>query len=221
MSDYSLPADAGIALSCRFCDAPLSQTFVNLGMSPLCQTQIPSERLDHYEPFYPLHAYVCSKCFLVQLDEYVAPDQIFSDQYPYFSSYSDSWVEHARRYCEHMQSDHGITKSSFVVELASNDGYLLQHFARKGVPVLGIEPTANTAAAAQEKGIDTEVAFFGVDTAKRVRALKGGADLIIGNNVLAHVPDIRDFVGGMKQLLADGGIITVTTSQKGGSIEIE
>jgi SAM-dependent methyltransferase len=209
MSKILSPADIGNAISCRFCDAPLSQTFVNLGMSPLCQTQVPAERLNHYEPFYPLHAYVCNRCYLVQLDEYVAPDQIFSDQYPYFSSYSDSWVEHARRYCEHMQADHSIDQSSFVVELASNDGYLLQHFANAGVPVLGIEPTANTAAAAQAKGIETEVAFFGVATAERVREQKGGADLVIGNNVLAHVPDIRDFVDGMRRLLAEGGIITM------------
>ena len=210
MSDNSSPADnSGIAISCRFCDAPLSQTFVNLGMSPLCQTQILPEKLNHYEPFYPLHAFVCNRCFLVQLDEYVAPDQIFSDQYPYFSSYSDSWVEHARRYCKHMQADHGINETSFVVELASNDGYLLQHFAGAGVPVLGIEPTANTAAAAREKGIETEVAFFGVETAERIRKQKSGADLIVGNNVLAHVPDVRDFVGGMKRLLADGGIVTM------------
>jgi len=209
MLENPSPANTGIAISCRFCDAPLSQTFVNLGMSPLCQTQIPPERLNRYEPFYPLHTYVCNQCFLVQLDEYVAPDQIFSDQYPYFSSYSDSWVEHARRYCEHMQSDHGISKTSLVVELASNDGYLLQHFAKVGVPVLGIEPTANTAAAAREKGIETEVAFFGVETAERVHKHKGSADLIVGNNVLAHVPDIRDFVNGMKCLLADGGIITM------------
>ena len=209
MSENSSPASIGIAISCRFCDAPLSQTFVNLGMSPLCQTQIPPDRLNHYEPFYPLHAYVCNQCFLVQLDEYVAPDQIFSDQYPYFSSFSDSWVEHARHYCEHMQADHGINTTSFVVELASNDGYLLQHFAKAGVSVLGVEPTANTAAAAIEKGIETEVAFFGVETAKRVREQNSGADLIVGNNVLAHVPDIRDFVDGMKRLLADSGIITM------------
>ena len=209
MSESPSPANSEIAISCRFCDAPLSQTFVNLGMSPLCQTQILPEKLNHYEPFYPLHAYVCKRCFLVQLDEYVAPNQIFSDQYPYFSSYSDSWVEHARRYCEHMQADHGINETDLVVELASNDGYLLQHLAKAGIPVLGIEPTANTAAAAREKGIETEVAFFGVETAERVRAQKRGADLIVGNNVLAHVPDIRDFVDGMKRLLADGGIITM------------
>ena len=209
MSKHSSPAGAVTDLACRFCDTPLSQTFVNLGMSPLCQTQIPVDRLNHYEPFYPLHAYVCDRCFLVQLDEYVAPDRIFSDQYPYFSSYSDSWVEHARRYCEHVQSDYGINTSNFVVELASNDGYLLQHFAEADIPVLGIEPTANTAAAAQKKGIETEVAFFGVDTAESVRKRRGPADLIIGNNVLAHVPDIRDFVGGMKRLLANGGIITI------------
>jgi 2-polyprenyl-3-methyl-5-hydroxy-6-metoxy-1,4-benzoquinol methylase len=203
------PADAGIALSCRFCDAQLTHTFVNLGMSPLCQTQIPREKLNHYEAFYPLHAYVCEECFLVQLDEYVTPYKIFSDEYPYFSSYSDSWVEHARRYCEHMQTDHGVDKDSFVVEVASNDGYLLQHFAKAGISVLGIEPTANTAAAAREKGIETEVAFFGADTAEQVVKLRGAASLIVGNNVLAHVPDIRDFVEGMRVLLADDGIITL------------
>ena len=209
MSDSDSAQETEVALSCRFCDAPLTRTFVNLGMSPLCQTQIQRQNLNCYEPFYPLHAYVCDDCHLVQLDEFVAPDEIFSDQYPYFSSFSDSWVEHARRYCNHMQSDHGIETSDFVVELASNDGYLLQHFANAGISVLGIEPTANTAEAARKKGIETDVAFFGVETAERVRKEKGRADLIVGNNVLAHVPDIRDFVDGMKRLLADDGIVTM------------
>ena len=209
MSDSDSAQETEIGLACRFCDASLSRTFVNLGMSPLCQTQIQRQNLNHYEPFYPLHAYVCDVCYLVQLDEFVAPSEIFSDQYPYFSSFSDSWVEHARHYCNHMQSDHDIGKNSFVVELASNDGYLLQHFANAGISVLGIEPTANTAKAAMEKGIETDVAFFGIETAERVRGQRGCADLIVGNNVLAHVPDIRDFVAGMKRLLADGGIITM------------
>jgi len=203
------PLDARPRIRCRFCEKPLEHTFVDLGMTPLCQTQIATDMLNHFEIYYPLHAYVCEHCFLVQLDEFVAPNEIFSDVYPYFSSYSDSWVEHARKYCQHMQHDHGITKGSFVIELASNDGYLLQHFDRAGIQVLGIEPTANTAAVAQKKGIDTEVAFFGIETAERIAARGQKPDLIVGNNVLAHVPDIRDFVSGMKLLLTDSGIITM------------
>ena len=160
------------------------------------------------EPFYPLHAYVCHECLLVQLDEYVAPSDIFSD-YAYFSSYSDSWVEHARRYADAMTARLGLAAKSRVVEIASNDGYLLQHFVRKGIPVLGVEPAANVAQVAQEKGIPTTVRFFGRDTAREIAQETGQADLLLGNNVLAHVPKLNDFVAGMKILLKPQGVITM------------
>ena len=194
--------------NCRFCGARVSHTFVDLGMSPLCQTHISPEQLNHMEPFYPLHAYVCHECLLVQLDEYVAPSDIFSD-YAYFSSYSDSWVEHARRYAEAMTQRLGLGAKSRVVEIASNDGYLLQHFVRKGIPVLGVEPAANVAQVAQEKGIPTTVRFFGRDTAREIARETGQADLLLGNNVLAHVPKLNDFVAGMKILLKPQGVITM------------
>ncbi len=195
-------------VTCRFCRSAVSQTFVNLGMSPLCQTHISPEQLNHMEPFYPLHAYVCEKCFLVQLEEFVAPGDIFSE-YAYFSSYADSWVEHARRYCELMSERFAIGRGSRVVEIASNDGYLLQHFLARGVTVLGVEPAANVAAVAAGKGIPSVVKFFGQATAREVAAEYGRPNLLLGNNVLAHVPDLNDFVAGMKILLADGGVITM------------
>jgi len=194
--------------TCRFCGTGLRHTFVDLGMSPLCQTHITPEQLNHMEPFYPLRAYVCHECFLVQLEEYVAPNDIFSE-YAYFSSYSDSWVEHARRYAEAMIERFHLGASSQVVEIASNDGYLLQHFVKRGVPVLGVEPAANVAKVAVEKGIPTTVRFFGTETAKAISAEHGKADLLLGNNVLAHVPNINDFVGGMKVLLKPDGVITM------------
>lgn len=160
------------------------------------------------EPFYPLHAYVCEKCFLVQLEEFVAPDDIFTE-YAYFSSYSDSWVEHAKRYCELMIERFGFGPSSKVVEIASNDGYLLQHFKARNIPVLGIEPAANVSKVAIEKGIPSENVFFGRQTARDIAARYGHADLLLGNNVLAHVPDLNDFVAGMKILLAPQGVITM------------
>ena len=194
--------------NCRFCGTRLRHTFVDLGMSPLCQTHISAEQLNHMEPFYPLHAYVCHECFLVQLDEYVAPGDIFTE-YAYFSSYSDSWVEHARRYAEAMTRRLGLGGQSRVVEIASNDGYLLQHFVRLGIPVLGVEPAANVAKVAREKGIATTVRFFGRNTAREIAAETGQADLLLGNNVLAHVPGLNDFVAGMKVLLKPGGVITM------------
>jgi SAM-dependent methyltransferase len=194
--------------NCRFCGASLQHTFVDLGMSPPCQTHITTEQLNAMEAFYPLHAMVCDKCWLVQLQEYVAPQDIFSE-YAYFSSYSDSWVEHARRYTVAMRERFGIGAHSLVMEIASNDGYLLQHFVKAGVPVLGIEPAANVAKVAIEKGIRTEVQFLGRKTAADIVARYGQADLVLGNNVLAHVPDLNDFVGGMKILLKPGGIITM------------
>jgi len=198
----------GAAPGCRFCGAVLDATFVDLGMSPLCQTHIDAERLNHMEPFYPLHVRVCGRCFLVQLPEYVAPADIFSE-YAYFSSYADSWVEHARRYCESMRRRFALSRESFVVEIASNDGYLLQHFVAAGIPVLGVEPAANIASVARERGIRTEVCFHGRAAAARIAAQYGKADLVAGNNVLAHVPDINDFVAGMKLLLKPGGVVTM------------
>jgi C-methyltransferase C-terminal domain/Putative zinc binding domain/Methyltransferase domain len=194
--------------NCRFCAAELSTTFVDLGMSPLCQTHIEPHELNAMERFYPLHAWVCGQCFLVQLEEYVSPDAIFSD-YAYFSSYSDSWVEHAKRYAESMIERSKLGSSSLVMEIASNDGYLLQHFKNRGVPCRGIEPAANVAEAAVAKGIPTTVKFFGRKTATEVAQEHGQPDLLLGNNVLAHVPDINDFVGGMKILLKQGGVITM------------
>jgi hypothetical protein len=177
-------------------------------MSPLCQTHITAEQLNAMEPFYPLRAYVCSQCLLVQLEEFVAPAEIFSE-YAYFSSYSDSWVEHARRYCQQVGERFGIGRESFVAEIASNDGYLLQHFAARGIPVLGIEPAKNVAQAAVARGIRTINPFFGRNSAAQIRSEFGAPDLLIGNNVLAHVPDINDFVSGLKVLLKADGVITM------------
>jgi SAM-dependent methyltransferase len=195
--------------NCRFCGERLQTSFVNLGMSPLCQTHIEPHQLNHMEPFYPLHAWVCHKCFLVQLEEYVAPANIFSAEYAYFSSYSDSWVEHARRYADMMRERFGLSGRSLVMEIASNDGYLLQHFVAAGVPVLGIEPAANCAKAAQERGVRSEVCFHGTANAEKIVAKYGQADLVLGNNVLAHVPDLNDFVAGMRRLLKPNGVITM------------
>jgi 2-polyprenyl-3-methyl-5-hydroxy-6-metoxy-1,4-benzoquinol methylase len=195
-------------VKCRFCGAPLEHVFCDLGMSPIANSYVSEERLDQMEPFYPLKALVCSKCLLVQLEEFETPREIFSDQYAYFSSYSSSWLEHARRYTDMAMERFGLGSESRVVEVASNDGYLLRWFAERDVPVLGIEPTANTAEAAEEQGVSTLVEFFGRETAGRV-AETGKADLLIGNNVLAHVPDLNDFVAGLKMLLAPGGTITI------------
>ncbi len=177
-------------------------------MSPLCQTHISADQLHDAEPFYPLHAFVCEQCLLVQLQEFVTPAAIFSE-YAYFSSYSTSWVEHARRYAEMMIERFKLGPSSKVMEVASNDGYLLQHFAARAIPVLGIEPAANVAKAAFDRGVPTDVCFFGRDTASQIAHKHGKPDLLVGNNVLAHVPDLNDFVGGMKLLLAPDGVITM------------
>jgi SAM-dependent methyltransferase len=199
---------SGTSPACRFCGARLRHTFVDLGMSPLCQTHIAPGELNRMEPFYPLHALVCDGCFLVQLEEYVSPPELFTE-YAYFSSYSDSWVEHAGRYAEAMIRRLDLDAQSRVVELASNDGYLLQHFARAGIPVLGVEPAANVAKVAVHKGIPTLVRFFGRDAAREIAEEVGRADLLLGNNVLAHVPRLNDFVAGMKILLKPGGVITM------------
>jgi SAM-dependent methyltransferase len=193
---------------CRFCSSPLATTFVDLGMSPLCESFVPPERLDAMEPFYPLHVRVCDACLLVQLPEYVAPDEIFTE-YAYFSAFSDSWVEHARRYAEAMIERYRLDASSRVVEIASNDGYLLQHFVARGVPVLGVEPARNVAEAARERGVPSVSVFFGADAARDLVADGGHADLVPANNVLAHVPDINDFVAGLAILLAPQGVATL------------
>jgi hypothetical protein len=204
---------AAPAVSCRFCGARLRHTFVDLGTSPLCQRHVTPARFDHAEAIYPLHVYVCDQCFLVQLPEYVAREEIFDGEYGYFSSFSESWLKHAADYVAMMIPRFGLDGSSKVVELASNDGYLLQYFVKAGVPVLGIEPTENTAAVAIRNGVRTLTRFFGKQTAADVRAEEGPANLILGNNVLAHVPDINDFVGGMKILLAPGGVVTMEFPQ--------
>src|SRR3954447_12264415 len=194
--------------TCRFCAAPLRTTFVDLGISPLCESYVPRERLGAMEPFYPLHVRVCDQCLLVQLDEVVAPDEIFTE-YAYFSSYSDSWVAHARDYVESAVERFGLDGDSLVLELASNDGYLLQHVVDRGIPALGVEPAANVARAARGRGVDTVVAFFGRELAARLVAEGRRADLLVANNVLAQVPDLNDFVAGMRALLAPRGGATV------------
>jgi hypothetical protein len=194
---------------CRFCGAPLQHTFVDLGMSPLCESWLSAEELNRMEPFYPLHAYVCDQCFLVQVNEYVSGEKIFGGEYAYFSSYSTSWLAHAKRYVDQISRQLNLNERSQVVELASNDGYLLQYFVERGVPALGIEPAENCAAAAREKGVPTRCLFFGTHTARQLREEGVRADLLLGNNVLAHVPDLNDFVAGIKILLADKGVNTM------------
>ena len=193
---------------CRLCGTPLTTTFINLGMSPLCESYLTANQIDEMEPYFPLHVLVCGTCFLVQLQEYVKPEHIFSE-YAYFSSYSTFWVEHARQYCEMIRARLGLDTKSQVFEIASNDGYLLQHFLPMGIPVTGIEPAGNVAKAAHEKNIPTLVEFFGVKLAQRLISEGKRADLIIGNNVLAQVPDLNDFTGGMENLLAPNGVITL------------
>ena len=193
---------------CRFCGAGLQRTFVDLGMSPLCETYPSAADLNHGEVYYPLHIYVCEKCWLVQLEEYESAESIFSD-YPYFASYSDSWLKHCEKYCNEVKTRFSLGEQSFVAEVASNDGYLLQYFVRLGVPVLGIEPAANVAQAAVEKGVPTLVRFFGIQVAKELAAEGRTADLVVGNNVLAQVPDLNDFVEGLKILLKPEGVLTL------------
>jgi SAM-dependent methyltransferase len=193
---------------CRFCGALLRHTFVDLGASPLCENFLSRDQLNKMEPFYPLHVFVCERCFLVQLQEYVKPEEIFTE-YAYFSSYSETWLEHARRYTDHVVTRLGLNSSSLVVELASNDGYLLRNFVARGIPVLGVEPAVNVAKVATDIGVRTRVAFFGRELAGEIAASDGRADLIAGNNVLAQVPDLNDFVAGMRILLKPGGVITL------------
>ena len=194
--------------SCRFCAAALTDTVVDLGMSPLCESYLRADQLNAMEPFYPLRVDVCRQCWLVQLEQYVSAEDIFTE-YAYFSSFADSWVQHARDYTEKMIDRFGYGPGSHVIELASNDGYLLQWFVKAGVPSLGIEPAANVATAAEERGVPTLVRFFGVELAEELVAEGRQADLLLGNNVLAQVPDLNDFVAGMKIVLAPSGVLTM------------
>ncbi|MBW4510119.1 MAG: class I SAM-dependent methyltransferase [Scytonematopsis contorta HA4267-MV1] len=193
---------------CRFSGQPLQHTFADLGMSPLANAYLRAEQLNQAEKFYPLHAYVSEETLLVQLEQFETPDNIFSD-YAYFSSYSESWLKHAKEYTDMIVDRFGFNGSSQVIEIASNDGYLLQNFVTKGIPVLGIEPAANIAQFAQEKGIPSLVRFFGVQTAKELVLQGTQADLLIGNNVLAHVPELNDFIAGLKIILKPSGILTM------------
>jgi SAM-dependent methyltransferase len=194
--------------TCRFCHTGLQRTFVDLGMSPLCESFLTREQLNQMEPFYPLHAYVCEECFLVQVEEYVGPEQIFSE-YAYFSSYSRAWLEHAKSYTDMIVSRLGLDYTSQVIELGSNDGYLLQYFMARGIRVLGVEPAGNVAAAAIAKGVPSTTRLFGLETAQELLAGGHHPDLIVGNNVLAQVADLNGFVAGMKKLLKPGGVITM------------
>jgi SAM-dependent methyltransferase len=194
--------------ACLSCGTLLRRTFVDLGMSPLCESYVSPDKLNQMEPFYPLHVYVCESCFLVQLEEFVSPEEIFTE-YAYFSSYAESWVAHMRAYAEMIAGRLRLSKDSLVVEVASNDGYLLQHFVKMGIPVLGIEPARNVARVAIEKGVPTLVRFFGADLARELAAEGKQADLICGANVLAQVPRPNDFVKGLKILLKRGGVVTV------------
>ena len=193
---------------CRCCGKPLTHVMVDLGMSPPCESFLPADRIDEMEAFFPLRVLVCDQCWLVQLREYVRPDDIFVE-YAYFSSYSDSWVQHAKNYVHAMVDRLGLNRSSMVVELASNDGYLLQHFVPLGVPILGVEPAANVAKAAEARSVPTRVDFFGVRLAQELVAEGVRADLIAGNNVLAQVPDLNDFVAGIAILLVPKGTVTL------------
>ncbi|HKW94440.1 MAG TPA: class I SAM-dependent methyltransferase [Methylomirabilota bacterium] len=193
---------------CRFCGTALRHTFVDLGMSPLCESFLAPEQLNQMEPFYPLHAKVCAHCFLVQVEEYVRPERIFSE-YAYFSSYSDAWLQHARSYTDMIASRLDLSADSHVIELGSNDGYLLQFFVGKGIPVLGIEPAANVAAAAEARGVRSLTTLFGLETAGQLAASGQQADLVIGNNVLAQVPDLNGFVAGIARVMKPHGVATL------------
>jgi SAM-dependent methyltransferase len=207
MGHQRAPSEAAQG-TCRLCGSSLAHTFVDLGMSPLCESFRTHDQLDTMEPYFPLHVLVCGQCFLVQLKEYVSPEHIFRE-YAYFSSYSTTWVAHAKAYCEAIARRLKLGAHSLVVELASNDGYLLQHFLPMGIPVLGIEPAANVAKVAIDKGIPSRVDFFGTTLAAELVAEGRRADLIVGNNVLAQVPDLNDFVGAMARLLKPEGVITL------------
>lgn len=194
---------------CQFCDNSLKYSFCDLGLSPFSNFYLAEKDLTKPEPFHPLHVFVCDNCFLVQLEEFQSASELFHDNYAYFSSYSESWLKHAQKYVQEMTQRFGFGSASQVIEIASNDGYLLQYFHEKGIPVLGIEPAANVAAVAQNAGINTLVKFFGVETASALKNEGVQADLLLGNNVLAHVPNLNDFVGGMKIALKPKGVITM------------
>jgi len=202
------PATA-VVHQCQGCGAPLERTFIDLGLQPLANSYIPPERANEPEPVFPLHARVCDNCLLVQVDAVTPPETIFNEGYAYYSSYSDTWLDHCRRYADAMTERFGLGPDSRVVEIASNDGYMLQYFVAKGVPVLGIEPAEGAAAIAESKGVATRRAFFGLDTARRLAGDGWSADLLAAKNVLAHVPDINDFVAGIPALLKPDGVFTV------------
>jgi len=192
---------------CRGCAAPVSHSLIDLGAQPLSNSYIPREQANGAETYYPLHPLVCGRCFLVQISVFEAPERIFAD-YAYFSSFSTSWIEHCRAHVERASTRLGLGPRSFVVEVASNDGYLLKAFVERGVPVLGVEPADNVAEEARRNGVPTRTAFFGAAEADRIVAAHGPADLIVANNVLAHVPDIHDFVEGFRRALAPQGVAT-------------
>ncbi|NID11898.1 class I SAM-dependent methyltransferase [Fibrivirga algicola] len=196
-------------MTCRFCHTPLEHVFIDLFNSPASNSFLTAQQLNEPETFYPLKVFTCPTCFLVQVDEYKKSDAIFDSEYVYFSSFSTSWLAHSKRYVEAMTKRFGLNSQSLVVEVASNDGYLLQYFVEKQIPVLGIEPTANTASAAIDKGVTTITRFFGTELATELRSQGTGADLLLGNNVLAHVPNIVDFVKGMQILLNPEGVVTM------------
>ena len=196
-------------LACRICGAPLHRTFVDLGASPPCEAILSAQDAERGEAAYPLHVRICEECLLVQVPEVIPAEDIFTADYAYFSSYSTSWVEHARQYAVAMIDRYELGPDSRVIEVASNDGYLLRHFRDAGIPCLGVEPTANTAAAAIEAGIPTEVCFLGEETGAEIATRHGRADLVAANNVYAHVPDLRDFTLGLAALLAPGGTLTM------------
>ena len=200
--------DSTPTLTCRFCGEKSQDVVIDLGVQPVCNDMVERSKVNAMEPFYPLRVHFCPHCYLVQLDEYASAADIFSD-YTYFSSFSDTWLAHASKYVDWVTEFQELNENSLAVELASNDGYLLRNFVEKGIPVLGIEPADTVANAAMEKGIRTLIKFFGVETAKEVKEEYGSADVIIGNNVLAHVPDLNDFVGGQKVLLGEKGVITI------------
>lgn len=196
-------------MKCRNCNAPLNKVFIDLGLAPPSNSYLSEQNLNKQEPIYPLKLFVCETCFLVQIDEHVKATDIFNADYAYFSSYSSSWLNHCKAYAEMITWKYNLNFSSLVIEIASNDGYLLQYFKEKNIPVLGIEPSLGTAKVALQKGIDTLVDFFGKPLAEKIAGENKKADLVLGNNVLAHVPDIHDFVGGLKSVLKDEGVITM------------
>jgi 2-polyprenyl-3-methyl-5-hydroxy-6-metoxy-1,4-benzoquinol methylase len=207
-SGNDVPCATGSSPVCRFCGQTLRQIFIDLGMSPLANSYLTAAQLRQMEPFYPLRVYTCAHCLLVQAEEFESPGSIFTD-YAYFASYSDTWLQHARAYADMAVQRFALGEQSLIIEVASNDGYLLQYFAARGIPVLGIEPAANVASVASKKGIPTMVRFFSEDTARDLVAQGVTADLLVGNNVLAHVPKLNDFIRGMKIVLKPNGIITM------------